>query len=101
MTNSRVMDAVTRKILDSRSKKWKKMTEEECHLDMRKEICRYFAIEFDGKSLEEAYIELQRANEIGANTLYTQCLLDSLLISNVRYEWGDEVAGIVWNCFKY
>ena len=89
---------VASRILDAKCKKWAKMTDDNNHSDLRQEICRYFALEIDGRSLEEAYFELQRANDKGANILYTQCLLDVMMLNKIAYEYGNAVANKVRLC---
>lgn len=89
---------VANKILDAKCKKWAKMTDDNYHSELRQDVCRYFALEFEGNSLEEAYNELQRANEKGAYILYTQCLLDRIMLLKLEYEWGKEVANKVRLC---
>ena len=89
---------VVNKILDAKCIGWSKMTDDNCHSDLRQEICRYFALEIDGRSLEEAYFELQRANDKGANILYTQCFLDVIMLNKIAYEYGNAVANKVRLC---
>ena len=89
---------VASRILDAKCKKWAKMTDDNNHSELRQDVCRYFAIELEGRSLAEAYKELQQANEAGAYILHTQCLLDSIMLSKLAYEWGKEIADRVRLC---
>ena len=89
---------VVNRILDAKCQKWAKMTDDNYHSELRRDVCRYFALEGDGKSLEEAYMELQQATAEGAYILYTQCLLDSIMLSKLAYEWGKEIADRVRLC---
>lgn len=89
---------VADRILAAKCKKWSKMTDENFHSELRQDVCRYFALEIDGRSLEEAYKELQQATTGGAYILYTQCLLDRIMLSKLAYEWGKEVSDKVRLC---
>lgn len=92
------MDVVMNRILDAKCKQWSKMTDENFHSELRQDVCRYFALEIEGNSLAEAYKELQQASSAGAYTLYTQCMLDRIMLSKLAYEWGKEVANKVRLC---
>lgn len=89
---------VVNKVLDAKCKRWSKMTDENLHLDLRKDVCRYFALELEGRSLEESYNELQRVVENGGYILYTQCLLDIIMLNKLAYEYGRAVADKVRLC---
>lgn len=92
------MDAVMTRILDAKCRQWSKMTDENFHSELRQDVCRYFALEIEGNSLAEAYNELQQAASEGSYILYTQCLLDRIMLSKLAYEWGKEVADRVRLC---
>lgn len=92
------MDGIMNSMLDAKCRKWSKMTDDNFHSELRQDVCRYFAIEIEGNSLEEAYKELQQATTGGAYILYTQCMLDRIMLSKIAYEWGKEVSDKVRLC---
>lgn len=89
---------VMNRILDAKCKKWSQMTDDNYHSELRQDVCRYFALALNGESMAEAYLELQRATEKGAYILYTQCMLDGIMLAMIGYEWGEEVASKVRKC---
>ena len=89
---------VVNKVLDIKCQRWSQMTDANLHLELRKDVCRYFALEIEGKSLEESYNELQRVTENGGYILYTQCLLDVIMLNKIAYEYGNIVADKVRLC---
>ena len=97
MANSMDRNRVDR-IMFPRITRWSSMLEDSKFIEVRKEISRYFALSIDGQSFEEAYNELQRANHTGASTSSSMYLIDSIMVSSLRYEWGDYVAGLVTKC---
>lgn len=86
------------RILGPRVIRWRMMNEDGNGIEARKEIGRYFALSLDGRSFEDAYKELQRANTNGCTTTSTQGFIDRTMVSTLRYEWGDEVANMVKGC---
>lgn len=98
MIKSNMDMTVVNRILDAKCQKWSKMTDENCHSELRQDVCRYFALAIEGKSLAEAYRELQQATGVGAYILYTQCILDIIMLSMISYEWGKDVADKVRQC---
>lgn len=91
------MDIVNR-LLSSRVRRWKSMKEDAKLHEIRLEICRYFAVCIDGQALEDVYNELQRAQVAGVSTISAMRMIDALMDSKIRYEWGNDVANIVKEC---
>lgn len=85
-------------IMSSRITRWSSMLEDRKLIEVRKEISRYFALSLDGQSFEEAYNELQRANHGGASTSTSMYLIDRMMVSSLKYEWGEYVTGLIKKC---
>lgn len=92
------MDEVAMKVLSPRIQRWSSMLEDFKFIEVRKEISRYFALNLYGQSFEDAYNELQRANHQGASTISTMSLIDMVMVSLLRYEFGNDVADLVKEC---
>ncbi len=92
------MDEVAMKVLSPRIQRWSSMLEDFKFIEVRKEISRYFALSLNGQSFEDAYNELQRANCQGASTISTMSLIDTIMVSSLRCEWGNDVADLVKKC---
>lgn len=67
-------------------------------LEAKIEIARYFALNVDGKSFEYVYKELQGAQKQGAYIISTEFFIDNIMLSKLRYEWGDEVYNMMKEC---
>lgn len=79
--------------------KWARMTGDNEHFDVRKDISDYFGISYGCIKLADAYQELIEASD--AETVYaikSELLLDSILFDILRKEQGEEVANDVMAC---
>lgn len=79
--------------------KWARMTGDNEHFDVRKDISDYFGISYCNIRLADAYQELIEARD--AETVYAikaELLLDSILFDILRKEQGEEVANEVMDC---
>lgn len=79
--------------------KWARMTGDNNHFDVRKDIADYFAISYGCIRLADAYQELIMARNAG--TVYaikSELLLDSILFDILRKEQGEDVANEVMAC---
>lgn len=93
------MDAkLLNKILTPRINRWKVLNENGRRIEAKIEIARYFALNIDGRSLEEVYKELQGAQKQGAYIISTELFIDNIMLSKMRYEWGDEVYHMMKEC---
>ena len=86
------------KILTPRINRWKMFNENGRRIEAKVEIARYFALNFDGKSFEVVYKELQEAKKKGAYIISTELFIDCIMLSKLRYEWGDEVYHMMKEC---
>ena len=79
--------------------KWARMTGDNEHFDVRKDISDYFGISYGCIKLADAYQELIEARD--AETVYaikSELLLDSILFDILRKEQGEDVANEVMAC---
>lgn len=86
------------KILTPRINRWKYLNEKGRRIEAKVEIARYFALCIEGKSLEVVYKELQEAQKQGAYIISTELFIDDIMLSKLRYEWGDDVYHMMKEC---
>lgn len=86
------------KILTPRINRWKMLNEKGRRIEAKIEIARYFALNIDGKPFEVVYKELQEAKKQGAYIISTELFIDNIMLSKLRYEWGDEVYNMMKEC---
>lgn len=68
-------------------------------IEAKIEIARHFSLNIDGKSFEVVYKEIQGAQKQGAYIISTELFIDNMMLSKMRYEWGDEVYQMMTECF--
>ena len=74
------------------------LNENGMRIEAKIEIARYFALNIDGKSFEAVYKELKEAQKQGAYIISTELFIGGIMLSKLRYEWGDEVYHMMKEC---